>query len=88
MSFRAWLSLSRETKTVTLDANVYPPETNKIATLGRIKARKVCVVCNGKGSVKVQPLDIPAEVERWRKLRDAGTITDEEFEQQKKELMG
>ena len=87
MSFRAWFGLSRETKTVTFDSHVYPPETNKISTLGVIRTRKVCVVCNGKGSVAIQPLDVPAEVERWRRLRDDGTITDEEFERQKKKLM-
>lgn len=87
MSFRAWFDLSRKTKTLTFDSNVYPPETNKISTLGVIKPRKVCVVCNGKGSVTIQPLDVPAEVERWCRLRDDGTITDEEFERQKKRLM-
>ena len=45
---------------MTLDSHVYPPETNKISTLGVIRTRKVCVVCNGKGSVTIQPLDVPA----------------------------
>lgn len=88
MSIRAWFGLSHENKTVTYDANVYPPEINKIVTLGRIRTRKVCVVCNGKGSVKVQPLDIPAEIERLRKLRDEGTLSSDEFAQRKKELLG
>ncbi len=82
------IELKNTNATITTDTNVFPPETNKITTVGRIKQKKYHVECNGKGQMSFYALKDPVEhIREIAKLRDDGLITAEEFEQKKKELL-
>ena len=47
----------------------------------------MCIICDGKGTIKIQALDVIDEVNRLGKLRKKGHITDKEFEIKKKKLL-
>ena len=80
-----WKSVS---STTTIDMNVFPPETNKIVTFGKIKQKKYFIQCNGNGHMNYQKMSDPLEeIRELAKLRDDGLITSEEFEQKKKEQL-
>lgn len=75
------LNLSHEESTVTVDSNVFPPETNKIVTRG-VRKDKFWIKCDGKGNMDFQHIVDPIkEIERLGKLRDKNWITAEQFEQ-------
>lgn len=80
-----WKSINNST---TLDMNVFPLETNKIVTFGKLKQKKYLIQCNGNGHMGYKKMSDPLEeIRKLAKLRDDCLITSEEFEQKKKELL-
>lgn len=41
------LAASVKRLTLTVDSNVFPPETNKVTTISRIRRKKMWIVCDG-----------------------------------------
>ena len=81
-------SYNVEHKKITFDSKVYPPCTNKIEELGRIKKRKFSIVCDGQGNMKLEEIMNPFEkIERLGKLLDKGLISQEDFDKKKKEIL-
>lgn len=82
------IDLKNTKSTITLDTEVFPPETNKTTTVGRFRQKKYHIQCNGKGEMGFYVLKDPIEqLRELSKLRDEGVITDKDFEQKKKELL-
>ena len=73
---------------ITLDSKVYPQCSNKIEEIGILRKRKLHGVCDGQGKITFKELMNPFEkIERLDKLRKKGLISDEEFENKKKEIL-
>ena len=73
---------------ITLDSKVYPPCTNKIEEIGIIRKRKFHGECDGQGKMRFKELITPFEkIKKLDKLRKEGSISNEEFESKKKEIM-
>lgn len=74
--------------TYTTDSNVFPPETNKVSNVGRLKPRKLWFVCDGNGSMYVRHVGDPIDqIRELGELLDKDLITSEEFEAAKKKLL-
>lgn len=87
--FSAGLSLATAVKnlTFTKDGNVFEPETNKVTTIG-IKRKKVWLMCDGQGNMRVRSLEDPLKtIEQLSKLKDKGRITEEDFQRVKTRLL-
>lgn len=81
-------SYAVEHKKITFDSKVYPPCTNKIEDLGRIKKRKFSIQCDGQGHMKIEQLMTPFEkIEKLGRLLDKGLISQDEFDEKKKEML-
>ena len=79
--------ISKNIKT-TYDTEVFPKETNKVTKIGMFRPKKFLIKCNGKGHMTFDKLQDPLEqIEQLSQLKDKLIITDEEFEQKKKELL-
>ena len=73
---------------ITLDSKVYPQCTNKVEEVGILRKRKFHGECDGQGTMRFKELMSPFEkIEKLDKLRKKGSISDEEFESKKKEIM-
>ena len=73
---------------ITLDSKVYPQCTSKVEEIGILRKRKFHGECDGQGKMHFKELMTPFEkIERLDKLRKKGSISDEEFESKKKEIM-
>ena len=82
------IDLKNTNSTITTDTNVFPQETNKITTVGRIRQKKYYVQCNGNGHMNFNILKDPLEqIRDLSKLHEDGIITYEEFTQKKEELL-
>ena len=89
ISGSAKISASYDNATITYDSHVFPPETNKIVKMGKIRSKTFNIICDGNGHITHKLMDDPLKtIERLRKLLDNGTITQDEFDQKKKELLG
>ena len=74
--------------TVTVDSNVFPPETNKVTNISRIKREKVWIACDGQGRMKGRYLGNPIEmIKKLADLRDRDIITEDEFQKAKAALL-
>lgn len=86
-SIKSLLRISHTSKKKTYDSKVFPRETNKIESVGIIRPRKICVICNGDGTTDIKPLDKTAEIERLGNLLKKGMLTDDEFASAKKKYL-
>ena len=69
---------------VTTDSNTFPPETDKMTSIGMVRRKKMWVVCDGSGKMYFIHIQTLADVIRdLAKLRDEGALTEEEFQQSK-----
>lgn len=86
-SAKALVEATSHHTTTTVDSNVFPPETNKIAEVGPLR-RKRWIVCDGQGHMYGRSLDDPLKtLERLDKLRKKGALTDDEYQQVKARLL-
>lgn len=82
------LGATTQHTTATVDSNVFPPETNKVSTVGRLKPKKYLFQCDGQGNMRLRYMDDPIKtLERLAKLRDKGVISEEDFQQAKAKLL-
>lgn len=74
--------------TVTADSNVFEPETNKVTSIGWRRQKKLWFVCDGQGRMYARYLDDPIDmIKQLAKLKDAGLLTEEEFQHAKASLL-
>lgn len=82
------LGATTQHTTTTVDSNIFPPETNKVATIGRLRPKKYLFQCDGKGHMRLRYLDDPIKtLERLAKQRDRGIISEDDFQQAKARLL-
>lgn len=82
------LSATTQHTTSTIDSNVFPPETNKVSTVGRLRPKKYLFQCDGKGNMRLRYMDDPIKtLARLAKLRDKGVISEDDFQQAKTRLL-
>ncbi len=82
------IGATREDKTLTYDTNVFAKEYNKTKKVGNIKPKTFFIKCKGNGHMDFTLLEDPINtIKKLSKLRDDGMITNEEFEEKKKELL-
>lgn len=87
-SVKASLAAVVKSLTYTIDTNVFEPEINKITSVGRIKPKKIWIVCDGHGKMHVQYLRDPIKtIDKLANLRDKGVITEKEFQRAKTALL-
>lgn len=86
-SAKALVEATSHHTTTTIDSNVFPPETNKIAEVGPLR-RKKWLMCDGQGHMYGRSLDDPLKIIReLDKMRRDGSITDDEYRQVKSRLL-
>ena len=70
------------------DSKVFPQCTNKIEDVGRLKPKKYLIRSDWNGKIWFEELRDPIEtIKKLAELRDEGLLTEEEFQQKKKELL-
>lgn len=83
------LAASVKRLTFTVDSNVFPPETNKVTTISRIRRKKIWIVCDGHGNMYARHIGDPIKmIEKLAKLKDKGSLTEKEFQRAKDVLLG
>ena len=86
-SAKALVEATSHHTTTTVDSNVFPSETNKIAETGLLR-RKRWIVCDGQEHMYVKSLNDPLKtLEMLDKLRRNGALTDAEYQQVKSRLL-
>ena len=89
LSGRAYVGYERKDVNVAYDADVFPKETNKITKIGRLKIKKYLVKCDGNGHMSFDLIQSQVKhIEELAKLRERGILTNEEFQKEKKKLLG
>ena len=85
----ASLNASYQKRSLTLDSKTFPPETNKIETVGNMLRKTFVVFCDSKGHMDFKHLADPVHaIKRLSELADDGVISKEDFERKKNELLG
>lgn len=86
-SVDASLDASTRHTTTTVDANVFPPETNKVTRTG-LTRKLIWLKCDGRGNMYGRRLEDPIDtLKRLDKLRKNGTITEVDYQRKKDELL-
>lgn len=87
-SVDASLAATTRHMTTTVDSNVFPPETNKVTSVGLFRRKKYWIVCDGQGHMYGRPLEEPLKMlEQLDKLRKKGVITEEDYQRAKDALL-
>ena len=86
--FKGKFNFSRSYKYVAYDTHVFPQCVNKVAEMGRISRKPFLIKCNGDGTTTHTPLQTPSErLEELAKMFKKKIITQEEYDQKRKEIL-
>ena len=83
------ISYNRKDVNLNIDEQTFAKQINKTIPVGIIKRQKYVVVCDGNGTMGFDLLQSKKkQIEDMVKLLNAGHLTDEEFRQVKRKILG
>jgi len=78
----------RSHKKLIYDSEVFPPFTNKMKDVGRLRPRTFHIKCDGKGEMGLQEiLTADERMQRLNRWKEKEWITDEEYNKKKSEIL-